>query len=1132
VTRSKHQLPHHPRKIAILGGGIGSLVTAFELTSQPNWRDHYEITIYQQGHKLGGKGASVRTRDNGMERVEEHGLHVFFGFYENAFQIMRRVYGELDEVRRCEEARGEAREARGLTMETAFEPHDLILMGAKHRGEIKSWPMPFPRRAGEPGTRTTPPEGLDDDDSILDGGTILTGLLELSSAYLSQLSGALTSDGGLGSDGYVDRLGRNLDEAGQDGELVTSVMKAVNKVLRLLPRSVFVDGVPRLERLLKGPLKRFGDGSNLRHPLLRKLLATQLALLRRQLMAATAPFTRDYRIVQLRAGVDLQLTLAIGLLQDDLLHQGVDWYKLDDIDYRDWLLQHGAEESTITSAPIETLAAAAFTDGPYGGAGAGTYLHLTMRVFLTYRKSIVQRMAAGMGETIIAPLYRVLRERGVNFAFFHRIEGLERGERDGVPVVERILVRRQVSIVGGGEYQPLELFSGMYCWPKQPRYEQIVEADAIRGHELDSYWNTWDRDRPIEALELDRDFDLCVLGISVAALKPLCKDLIAHQPLLLPDGTPTLRATIEKLRTTETMAAQLWLKPDFADIGAVSAGIGVAYPQPFETWTEMDHLLDKESWPAGHQPNSLVYLCTALEMPPAVEVPLDPSDSGHVERQYAYVYRELESWLDRFGGQIFRQLRKPNGEFDYDQLVDRQERKGKDRLAAQYWCATNHPSDRYVLTVAGTNKFRVRPHQSGYGNLVLAGDWTLNPFSAGCVESAVASGREASRVICGLPKWIYGDWLSHVRGGPPKPLIALEAPRSAPAWNVQPLRESIIIDVPRPSFLRRPFDMTPRPPFHCKGAVTNWFFFEADKAALTRLVDDNLNAAIRDPDGPRYEPLVPLVAFVAAEIDKLWSLRDRQGWMAEKDFAFWIPVRVTRAGKPASFAWFQPALWVDSGPAATGGREAMGMNKAVARLTSDEQGFAIDTVALERYDDLDCEEPAMEAREQRLLELRAPQKAAGLASVADLDGAMKLVKSLKDWLSLRDGPRAWISHLAEQARHQEMTIVALKQFPEVDGSDDACYQKVVEYPSRVLQMYEMKPRFSGGELVIYPFESHPIAELFGLRARKGAASAGAPFVAESVFGVTMRFDFTLEAGRVVTSDSGELELGAVAESAE
>ena len=35
--------PEKKKKLAILGGGIGSLVTAWHLTSQPNWQEIYEI---------------------------------------------------------------------------------------------------------------------------------------------------------------------------------------------------------------------------------------------------------------------------------------------------------------------------------------------------------------------------------------------------------------------------------------------------------------------------------------------------------------------------------------------------------------------------------------------------------------------------------------------------------------------------------------------------------------------------------------------------------------------------------------------------------------------------------------------------------------------------------------------------------------------------------------------------------------------------------------------------------------------------------------------------------------------------------------------------------------------------------
>src|SRR6516165_6080275 len=79
------------KKIAILGGGVGAMTTALELTNVPGWQDNYEITVYQLGWRLGGKGASGRALDD-HDRIEEHGLHLWMGFYENAFHMIRTAY--------------------------------------------------------------------------------------------------------------------------------------------------------------------------------------------------------------------------------------------------------------------------------------------------------------------------------------------------------------------------------------------------------------------------------------------------------------------------------------------------------------------------------------------------------------------------------------------------------------------------------------------------------------------------------------------------------------------------------------------------------------------------------------------------------------------------------------------------------------------------------------------------------------------------------------------------------------------------------------------------------------------------------------------------------------------------------
>ena len=74
------------KKVAIIGGGCAALTAAYELTQGKN-EGRYAVTVYQQGWRLGGKGASGR---GVSDRIEEHGLHLWMGWYENAFRVMRQ----------------------------------------------------------------------------------------------------------------------------------------------------------------------------------------------------------------------------------------------------------------------------------------------------------------------------------------------------------------------------------------------------------------------------------------------------------------------------------------------------------------------------------------------------------------------------------------------------------------------------------------------------------------------------------------------------------------------------------------------------------------------------------------------------------------------------------------------------------------------------------------------------------------------------------------------------------------------------------------------------------------------------------------------------------------------------------
>src|SRR5512143_62616 len=132
-------------KIAILGGGVGAMTAAFELTDQPGWQDRYEITGYPLGWRLGGKGASGRNRDLG-DRIEEHGLQFWFGYYENAFNIIQRVYAEL----------GRPPGAPLATWRDAFKPHNLFILMQFNEAQWSEWRLSPPPLGGTPGDGTVP----------------------------------------------------------------------------------------------------------------------------------------------------------------------------------------------------------------------------------------------------------------------------------------------------------------------------------------------------------------------------------------------------------------------------------------------------------------------------------------------------------------------------------------------------------------------------------------------------------------------------------------------------------------------------------------------------------------------------------------------------------------------------------------------------------------------------------------------------------------------------------------------------------------------------------------------------------------------------------------------------------------
>jgi len=290
---------------------------------------------------------------------------------------------------------------------------------------------------------------------------------------------------------------------------------------------------------------------------------------------------------------------------------------------------------------------------------------------------------------------------------------------------------------------------GLLCWPSEPLYDQLVEGDALQrdGINLESYWTPWP---DVESLTLERgrDFDLVVLGISVGALPFLCSELIAVND--------DWRQMIERVKTVRTQAVQLWLRPDLTELGwAEASPVLTAFVEPMDTWADMSHLLVRETWEGEQRPANCAYFCGPMsdaEEPPFFTDPHYPVMEAAKVRETVLGF--MEEHLGNLWPALLHQERR---EVSWGLLIDPGNAEGPTRLDAQFWRANIDPSERYVLSVAGSTKYRLYSERSGFTNLYLAGDWTRNGLNAGCVEAAVISGLQASRGISGYPAMIPGE---------------------------------------------------------------------------------------------------------------------------------------------------------------------------------------------------------------------------------------------------------------------------------------------------------------------------------------------------------------------------------------
>jgi uncharacterized protein with NAD-binding domain and iron-sulfur cluster len=370
-----------------------------------------------------------------------------------------------------------------------------------------------------------------------------------------------------------------------------------------------------------------------------------------------------------------------------------------------------------------------------------------LRILFTYRGAVYWRMQAGMGDTIFAPLYEVLQRRGVKFQFFHKVNALHlSADRQ---MVESISMGRQAT-VKSGDYMPLTTVRRLPCWPAEPRFDQLLEGEELQGRliDLESYWADWD---DVEQLTLLRgkDFDQVIFGISLGSVPVLCGELL--------EARPEWRAMVQQVQTTPTQAFQMWLLPDTAGLGwpywQNEPPLLTSFIEPMDTFANLEHLIIREEWPADQSPAAIGYFCGPLAdpgLPP-------PADHEFPAKQLDAVYTTALDSLIGITKELLPATNCSDGRFDFGLLADAAMGEGEARFRAQYFRANVDPSERYVMSVKGSTKYRLHAAESGFENLWLAGDWTDNGVNAGCVEAAVISGMQAAAGLLGRPSRATGQ---------------------------------------------------------------------------------------------------------------------------------------------------------------------------------------------------------------------------------------------------------------------------------------------------------------------------------------------------------------------------------------
>ena len=472
---------------------MAAMAAAWRL-SEPGWEAELgSITVYQRGWRLGGKGASSRGLHG---RIEEHGLHLWLGYYENAFRLCARctpssTASDTDPGRADPHvARGDAAHRRRSASRTAtptgwhhwvglFTPNDELPGEPDATGRevtIVDLAEPWPSDSSPTSSPRSPPRS-----------PCATG----------------------GSHCRAPRQHRIL------GATWPTASRSSSPPASSKPSAALHVAAQQADQDLDGAVAA---------------LDRSLAAVREALPLAVegdADLRRTWHLVSV-------MTASVrGVLADGLLTDPRGFHAIDDEDFLDWITRHGAAPEVADFAFIRGLYDLVFADGgadrSHDGVSAGVAAFMTSKMFFEYKGAIFWKMAAGMGDIVFAPMYEALRRRGVRFELFHRVDHLHLS-------ADRTQRRRHHHRPPGaprrrrGALRPARpRAAASRCSRPLRSPTSCAGADGIEDEPLESHWCRWP-DAEVRTLRRGVDFDVVVLAIPVAMAELVRQELVDDRP--------------------------------------------------------------------------------------------------------------------------------------------------------------------------------------------------------------------------------------------------------------------------------------------------------------------------------------------------------------------------------------------------------------------------------------------------------------------------------------------------------------------------------------------------------------------------------------------------------------------------